>query len=291
MSAFHDHDGVRIAYERRQGHVPTVVLHGGSGRRQHAAKLLALLPEACDVLIPDLRGHGESSHTPGQYRLEHFAADVASLCDSVFCGEPAIIYGHSLGGQVALVLAAERPDLARALIIGDTPLSLSTLQQATDPNREVAVTWRALAASGKDIGAISAALEELSVPVMDGSGSVRPAREVFGPGHPYLAELSACLAAHDPAFLDEVVLARFATTHRSLDATLLSRFEAPVLLVRADPAAGGLLSASEAHQAQALRQNVETVVVPGVSHGLHLQDPAALAAVVNRFIRRLIAQP
>ena len=291
MSAFHERDGVLIAYERRRGKVPTVVLHGGSGRRQHSAALLPLLPEECDVVTPDLRGHGESSHTPGHYSLEYFAADVASLCESVFCGEPAIIYGHSFGGQVALVLAAERPDLARAVIIGDTPLSLSTLQQATTRYREVVVTWRALAASGKNTDAILAALEEMNVPAMDGSGEMRPAREVFEAGDPYLSELSACLAAHDPAFLDEVVLARFATTHRSLDAALLSRFEAPVLLVRADPAAGGLLSASEARHAQALRQDVDVAILPGVSHGLHLQDPAALAAVINRFVQPLIARP
>jgi pimeloyl-ACP methyl ester carboxylesterase len=169
------------------------------------------------------------------YRLEDLAADVASLCDSVFGGEPAIICGHSLGGQVALVLAAERPDLPRAVIIGDTPLSLGTLQQATDASRQVATTWRALAASRKSTEDIAAELEEMSVPAMDGSGHMRPAREVFGAGHPYLIELSACLAAHDPALLDEVVLARFASTRRSLDASLLCGFEAPVLLVRADP--------------------------------------------------------
>ncbi len=290
MRAFHDHDGVVLAYERRQGRVPTVVLHGGSGRRQHSAALLPLLPEECDVVTPDLRGHGESSHTPGHYSLEYFAADIASLCEAVFCGAPAIIYGHSFGGQVALVLAAERPDLVRAVIIGDTPLSLSTLQHATDANREIVVGWRDLAALGKNIDVISAALEKMNVPAMDGSGGMRPAREVYRAGDSYLGELSACLAAHDPAFLDEVVLPRFALTHRSLDANLLSRFDAPVLLVRADPAAGGLLSASEAQQAQALRQNVDAVVIPGVSHGLHLQDPAALAAVINRFVQPLITE-
>ena len=290
VTIFHDRDGVRLAYQRRRGDTPVVVLHGGSGRRQHGEALLPLLPEACDVVIPDLRGHGESSHTPGHYQLEDFAADAASLCDSVFSGEPAIIYGHSFGGQVALVLAAGRPDLARAVIIGDTPLSLGSLQQATAASHEVAGTWRALAASRRSAQDISAALEDMTVPAMDGSGDMRPAREVFGAGHPYFAELGACLATHDPAFLDEVVLARFASTHRSLDVSLLSRFTAPVLLVRADPAAGGLLSAREAQQAQELRQGVETVIIPGVSHGLHLQDPAGVAAVINPFIEPLIAR-
>ena len=92
--------------------MPAVVLHGGSGRRQQADGLPALLPQACDVVVPDLRGHGESSHTPGRYRLEDFAGDVASLCDALFDGEPAIIYGHSLGGQVALGRAGASVEVA-----------------------------------------------------------------------------------------------------------------------------------------------------------------------------------
>lgn len=264
-----------------------MVLHGGSGRRQHAGALLGLLPEACDVVAPDLRGHGESPHTPGHYQLEDFAGDVAALCDSLFDGEPAIIYGHSFGGQVALVLAAGRPDLARAVIVGDTPLSLGTLQQATAAGHQTAASWQALAASGRSAAEIAAAAEEVLVPALDGSGELRPARDVLGAGNPYFAELGACLAAHDPAFLDEVVLTRFARTHGALDVSLLTRFEAPVLLIRADPAAGGLLSASEVHQARQLRPDVQAVVVPGVSHGLHLQDPQAVAAVINPFIEDL----
>jgi pimeloyl-ACP methyl ester carboxylesterase len=68
LSTVHDHGGVRIAYDRRQGDMPMVVLHGGSARRQQTAALLAFLPRVCDVVAPDLRGHGESSHTPGHYR-------------------------------------------------------------------------------------------------------------------------------------------------------------------------------------------------------------------------------
>ena len=290
LSAVHDHGGVRIAYDRRPGEVPVVVLHGGSGRRQQSAALLAFLPQVCDVVAPDLRGHGESSHTPGHYRLEDFAADIASLCDSVFGGAPAIIYGHSLGGQVALVLAAERPDLARGVIAGDTPLSFATLRHASEPGRPLMTTWRDLAASDKSAGEMLASLEEMRLPVTGSPGQTRPAREVLGPGHPYLVELAASLATHDPAFLEEAVIPRFTTTHRSLDPRLLLRFHAPVLLLRADPAAGGLLTEQEAQAARQLRQDVEVALVPGVPHGLHVQDPAAVAAVINPFIKGLASR-
>jgi pimeloyl-ACP methyl ester carboxylesterase len=63
-----------------------------------------------------------------------------------------------------------------------------------------------------------------------------------------------------------------------------------VLLLRADPAAGGLLTEEEAREARQMRQDVEVAVVPGVSHALHVQDPAAVAAVINPFIEALAAR-
>jgi pimeloyl-ACP methyl ester carboxylesterase len=205
-------------------------------------------------------------------------------------GAPAVIYGHSLGGQVALVLAAERPDLVTGVIVGDTPLSPATLQHATEPSRPFVTGWRDLAASGESAEEILASLEEMRMPVPDSPGETRAAREVLGPRHPYLVELAASLATHDPAFLEEAVLPRFTATHRSLDPRLLLRFQAPVLLLRADPAAGGLLTEAEAQGARQMRQDVEVAVIPGVSHGLHVQDPAAVAVVINPFIEALAAR-
>jgi hypothetical protein len=39
--------------------------------------------------------------------------------------EPAVVYGHSLGGEVGVMLAAQHPELVCALIVGDAPLSIS----------------------------------------------------------------------------------------------------------------------------------------------------------------------
>lgn len=82
MTAVHEHAGVRIAYDRRAGEVPMVVLHGGSGRRQQSAALVRLVPRICDVVAPDLRGHGDSSHTPGRYRRSFVRSQtvIASSC-------------------------------------------------------------------------------------------------------------------------------------------------------------------------------------------------------------------
>lgn len=55
-------------------------------------------------------------------------------------------------------------------------------------------------------------------------------------------------------------------------------------MVRADPAAGGLLSQDEAHNAQQFSGNVDIAMVPGLSD---VEDPGGLAAVFNPFIECL----
>lgn len=52
---------------------------------------------------------------PGQYALEDMAGDLAALIDALDLG-PAHIVGASMGGMIAQVLAAERPEQVRSLV-------------------------------------------------------------------------------------------------------------------------------------------------------------------------------
>src|ERR1700694_5332534 len=99
-----------------------VVLHGGSARWQYGQELLEALSASWHVYAPDFRGHGLSGWVPGAYHLQDYVRDIAAFLEGVV-GEPAVVYGHSLGGEVAVMLAPQHPELVRALIVGDSPLS------------------------------------------------------------------------------------------------------------------------------------------------------------------------
>lgn len=68
------------------------------------------------VVAPDLRGHGRSDKPPGPYTIDELAADVASLLSRERLW-PATVVGLSLGGMVAMALAADHPELVRALVV------------------------------------------------------------------------------------------------------------------------------------------------------------------------------
>lgn len=97
-----------------------VLLHGGSGRWQLPERLIRDLSKHWHVFAPDLRGHGKSGRVAWGYRLRDQAGDIAAFLQQV--SGPAFLYGHSLGGIVALMTAGIYPQNVRAVLVGDSPL-------------------------------------------------------------------------------------------------------------------------------------------------------------------------
>ncbi len=102
---------------------PTVVLlHGGPGSFDHSyfKPDFARLSEAAQVVYLDLRGHGRSEWgDPASWSFEVCADDVRTFCDALGIARP-IVYGHSLGGFVAMVYAVRHPGHAGALVLQST---------------------------------------------------------------------------------------------------------------------------------------------------------------------------
>ncbi|MEO6957533.1 MAG: alpha/beta hydrolase [Antricoccus sp.] len=71
------------------------------------------------VIMPDLRGHGESAKA-ASYRFSDLAADLGSLLDHLELSVVDLV-GHSLGGQVVSQIAQQQPDRVRTLVLEDAP--------------------------------------------------------------------------------------------------------------------------------------------------------------------------
>lgn len=108
--------GGSIAYES-SGSGPLVVCIPGMGDLRSSYRYLApaLVAAGYRVVTTDLRGHGDSDATFADYGDEATARDVTALLERY--GEPAVIVGNSLGAAVAVLVAAGRPELVRALVL------------------------------------------------------------------------------------------------------------------------------------------------------------------------------
>lgn len=102
---------------------PTVVLlHGGPGSFDHSyfKPDFSRLADAAQVIYLDLRGHGRSEWgDPTAWSFETCADDVRALCDALALERP-VVYGHSLGGFVAMLYAARHAGHPGALVLQST---------------------------------------------------------------------------------------------------------------------------------------------------------------------------
>ena len=99
---------------------PTVLLlHGGPGSYDHSyfKPEFSKLADAAQLIFLDLRGHGRSARQhPSEWSFELCADDVAAVCDALGVSKP-IVFGHSMGGFVAMLYAARHPAHPAALIL------------------------------------------------------------------------------------------------------------------------------------------------------------------------------
>lgn len=96
-----------------------VLVHGTMDRSSGMLKLSRLLDSQCRVARYDRRGYGRSLAHAGPFGMGEQVADLVQ----VIAGRPAVLIGHSYGGNVALATAERHPDLVRAVGIYETPLS------------------------------------------------------------------------------------------------------------------------------------------------------------------------
>jgi pimeloyl-ACP methyl ester carboxylesterase len=121
MPTFTTDDQVKIAYRvEGSGKRNVLFVHGWMMNGHVFDDLLGLL-DTSDLrcVIPDQRGAGDSDKPASGYTIDRYAADLRGLIDSI-SSDPWIVIGHSMGGQIAQVLAAGAPDRVRGLILFNT---------------------------------------------------------------------------------------------------------------------------------------------------------------------------
>src|SRR5580698_5099434 len=113
-------NGVGLAYEEvNSGTPPIILIHGWSCDHTVFARQREFFSQSHHVVLVDLRGHGESDAPHQDYTMAGFADDLAWLCTELALVKPTVV-GHSMGGNIALELAARRPELLSSIVLIDS---------------------------------------------------------------------------------------------------------------------------------------------------------------------------
>jgi pimeloyl-ACP methyl ester carboxylesterase len=251
-------DGARLYYEERGEGSPTLVfIHGWCCDHTFFAPQLEHFAHDHRVVAVDLRGCGRSDRPGGGYDMRTFADDVAGVCRHLALVEPILI-GHSMGGGIAVELAARHPSLPAAVIAVD-PGPLDALPRA------------------KSIFAGFA--DRMEGP--DGE-SVRRAWVDPGPIDPDIRHKVIDTMCSVP--LEIAVASLRGTTTEWNGAAALALCHAPLMVIVAR--FGG---SNDPHRLLRLKPTATVGVTVGVGHFHQLEDPDQINAMIDRFMRRVLA--
>ena len=279
-------DRVGLFYTQSPGDpesAPTLLfVHGwGGAGGQWCALLPHLDAPGSRVIVPDLRGHGASRSQwtdedwhvgtvrAADFTPRAFAADLARLLTERRAG-PVIAVGHSMGGQVVTALAVEHPNLVSALVVLDPAYGAADEEIARTPGEQDALRAEGSAWAARFVaGAFSA---DVGPGVRDREQRLMAATDV-----------RVLAAARDGMYLDpDAFGARAATT------AYLARCTAPTLAIYSNtPAADWHRACGPRHPESMLE------VIPDAGHYLQLENPRAVAKLINRFAARIadLAKP
>lgn len=267
-------DGVTINYaEGPPSGPPLVLLHGGGDRWQSFLPVIPGLVMRWHIYALDLRGHGKSGRVPGQYRPEHYVADVVAFLERQLA-ECVILFGHSLGGWIALMAAAECPEKVQALILGDPPLSIERYLaiEGSEGRKRMWSALRGLVASGLSVPEMAFKLGDLPVTVR-GKDTPMRFQDLPGMDTVHLRNWAKSLSHSDADALEYHAEGRLGEYVKKVDLDgALRKLTFPTLLLQGDPSQGGVVSDSDVENALSLLADGLHVQLEGVGHGLGLSS-------------------
>jgi len=230
-------NGIKLAYVRHGKGTPLVLLHGYPLDHHLWDDVVPLLKDTFDLIIPDLRGFGESTTVDAKYTMDDFASDVAGLLDQLGI-QKAAIAGHSMGGYVALAFARLYPERMRGL-------ALVSSQVLADP-------------SDRKEGRYKSAADVAEKGI---SGVVETMTSKFTSNPQWQAFARKTMEAQQPA----AYIGALKAMAERVDATpLLSTMKYPVVLVHGD--ADALIPIERAREVKAAIPESHLVEISGAGH-------------------------
>jgi pimeloyl-ACP methyl ester carboxylesterase len=248
-------DGVKLYYERYGAGEPELVfVHGWCCDATLYAPQAEHFRRAHAVTVVELRGCGRSDRPAEGYDIPSLADDLAAVCGDAGIRKPVVV-GHSLGGMIALELAARYPGLVGA-VVADDPGPI-------DPLPRTAQVYRAFA-------------EQMAGP---GGEAARRAWVADTPGPTAGEELRRHIVETMCAVpLDTAAAAiRGVADWNGVGALVLC--DAPVLVLLSLP-----VGSNAPDRLLALRPDVTIGVTVGAGHCHQLEVPEQVNAMIERFV-------
>jgi pimeloyl-ACP methyl ester carboxylesterase len=294
--------------------LPLLLIPGQMESWQGYKCVLPELSKRFHIFVPDLRGHGKSTWTPGQYSYNICGNDLKRFIRGVV-QQPALVAGLSSGGVLAIWLAANVPEDVLAIIAEDPPI-FSSIWPRIQNEKFMANNFRLavdiLGKPGKrDIRDIERYLSQVGIPV-EGKSELLKIPPFIIKIMFFIARLNRAVrpnSPYDPPFLPFNMRAGFkflseydtdfsrATLEGDLSKDFspeetLRRVRCPMLLLRADAyrhETWGLIGAIDDKDLERIVSLVDDLQCIQISsgHEIHLVQPQRYIDEITKFVNNL----
>jgi 3-oxoadipate enol-lactonase len=244
-------NGIDLFYLRSGNGAPLVLLHGYPLDHTIWDELVPLLQKDFDLIIPDLRGFGQTQAVEKVYTLDDMAVDVKELLDYLKL-DKVNIAGHSMGGYISLAFARLYP--RRTLGLG-----LISSQALADTPEQKEKRY----ATAKQVG-------------YEGVSVVEGMAEKLTSNAELQITIRSIIQRQRPA---GIIGALKALAERYDSTPLLPAFNFPVALVHGEVDA--LIPVERAREIKDAVPHAHLVQLPGVGHMPMMENPLATAKALK----------
>lgn len=258
-----------FAWNRRGTGELLVCVHGAVGDFRTWGAQMDPFAERYDTVVYSRRWHYPTRvfNNGAAYTAEIHAADLVAILGEL--GQPAHLVGHSYGGAVCAVVALQRPDLVRSLVLAEASLFTLLLTsaegvEALTQSAEAMSQVPALLRQGKSAEGLRAFLE-----VILGRGGYNKLTAEA------LQVMTENLHTVEPMLNGMNAGAPFKVEHAA-------QIRVPTLVLRGEKSPPMFTLTSDILAASI--PNAQKLILPGISHGLQLESPTAFNAAVLRFL-------
>ncbi|WP_262694966.1 alpha/beta fold hydrolase [Kordiimonas aquimaris] len=246
--------------KQRGSGAPLVLLHGLFGSGDNLGGVVRLLEQSYNTLSMDLRNHGRSPHADSMTYAD-MAADVASAMESLGIAQ-VHVFGHSMGGKVAMQMALSNSAMVSKLVIAD----ISPVQYGPNHDRilegMLAVEKQAPQSREGAQKCLAEYVDEIDVL----SFLMTNWRRLDGGEWGWRVNLDAIYTRYN-----DIAAAPLGTPYNG-----------PTLFIRGGQS--NYIQAQHREEILALFPNAAVKTVEGTGHWLHAEKPDLVARMINRFL-------
>lgn len=264
-------NGVKLHYTRTgDSKTPIVLSHGLTDNGLAWSRLAHALENTYDLIMVDARGHGLSDKPETGYSPLDHMRDLAGFIQAIGVDRP-ILMGHSMGGVTSSLVAAEYPELTRAVVLEDPPWRWPIPKERDGLEKRSAyedwhkrLTLRKMLTTAESY---TRGRRERPLWSVEDHDSDVPAKEQVA-----------------------MQVLEFILDHEQTWTQVVPKIQSPVLLLYGNPTLGSVIGPGVAAEARRLNPLVEPVQIPDAGHSIRREQFDEYVAAVREFLARIQRQ-